>query len=150
MSDAGVEEKDAVEPKFLSRSLATLRVLLKNARFATSQKIKAEHEGRRQRNAEASAVFGVNFHMWRHVGGPCWDDLRDPSDEALQRAEDAKAQFIAIRDRQDGADNAGSPWPADVHDDALAPALLSLECGIGHVCCSGGRARRLGFGNHPA
>ena len=53
VSDAGVEEKDAVEPKFLSRSLATLRVLLKNARLATSTKIQAEYEGRKQRNAKA-------------------------------------------------------------------------------------------------
>ncbi len=107
VSNAGVQEKDAVEPKFLSRSLATLRVLLKNARLATSQKIKAEYEGRKQRNAEACAVFEANFYMWRYVEGPRWDDLRDPSNEALQRAQDAKARLVAIRDQQDGADNAG-------------------------------------------
>ena len=108
VSNAGVQEKDTVEPKFLSRSLATLRVLLKNARLATSQKIKAEYEGRKQRNAEACAVLEANFHMWRHVGGPRWDYLKDPSDEALHRAQDAKAHLIAIRDQQDGADNAGT------------------------------------------
>ncbi len=106
VSNAGVEEKDAVEPKFLSRSLATLRVLLKNARLATSSRIRAEYEGRRQRNAEACAVFEANFHMWRYVEGPRWDELTGPTDESLERARAAKARLEEIRDQEGNADNA--------------------------------------------
>ena len=84
-----------------------MRVLLKNTRMATSQKIKAEYEGRRQRNAEAVAVLEANFKMWMHVGGPRFDYLKDPSDEALHRADEAKAHLIMIKEQQaDAADNA--------------------------------------------
>ena len=47
--------------------------------------------------------------MWMHVGGPCFDYLKDPSDEALHRAEEAKAHLIMIKDQQaDAADNAAA------------------------------------------
>ncbi len=47
--------------------------------------------------------------MWMHVGGPCFDYLKDPSDEALHRAEEAKEHLIMIKDQQaDAADNAAA------------------------------------------
>ena len=47
--------------------------------------------------------------MWMHVGGPCFDYLKDPSDEALHRADEAKAHLIMIKDQQaDAADNAAA------------------------------------------
>ena len=66
VANAGVEDKNA-EPKFLHRSLATLRVHLKNTRVATTKRIKDEYESRRQKNRDAIEVLEANFKMWNLV-----------------------------------------------------------------------------------
>ena len=104
VANAGVENQDA-EPKFLLRSLASLRVHLKHLRMATTQKIRTEYDGRVQRNLEAVEVLAANFKMWNHVGGPCFEYLKDPSEEALERAHEAKEFLIKLRDQPESGDN---------------------------------------------
>ena len=60
VANAGVDNQ-AAEPKFLLRSLASLRVHLKYLRIATTHKIRTEYDGRVQRNLEAVEVLGANF-----------------------------------------------------------------------------------------
>jgi hypothetical protein len=104
VANAGVENQEA-EPKFLLRSLASLRVHLKNLRIATTQKIRTEYDSRVQRNLEAVAVLEANFKMWNHVGGPCFVYLTDPSEEALDRAHEAKECLAKLRDQPESGDN---------------------------------------------
>ena len=108
LTNAGGEDQEA-EPKFLSRSLAMLRLHLKAARVATTEKIKQEHENRMQTNLEAVAVLEANFKMWNLVAGPCPEHLKDPSEEALHCANEAKRHLERIRDEQQVApDNAAA------------------------------------------
>ena len=105
VANAGVEDKEA-EPKFLHRSLATLKVHLKNTRVATTKRIKDEYERRKDRNREAIEVLEANFQMWALVAGPCVEYLAEPSDEALDRAHEAKELLLKIRAQEDAPDNA--------------------------------------------
>ena len=108
LTNAGVEDQEA-EPKFVFRSLAMLRLHLKAARVATTQKIKQEHENRMQKNLEAVAVLEANFKMWNLVAGPFPGYLKDPSEEALHYAYEAKRHLERIRDEQrDAPDNAAA------------------------------------------
>ena len=89
LTNAGVSDQ-AQEPTFVCRSVATLRVQLREMRIATTAKIRTEYETRSQRNAEALAVLDANWKMWRHVGGVDLDFLQEPNEEALARAHEAK------------------------------------------------------------
>ena len=105
ITNAGCEDQGA-EPKFLLRSLAMLRLHLKAARVATTQKIKQEYENRKQKNLEAIVVLEANFKMWNLVNGPCPEHLKDPSEESLYYANEAKQHLERIRDEQrDTPDN---------------------------------------------
>ena len=104
ITNAGGQD-NYVEPKFLHRSLATLKVHLKNTRCATTQRIKAEYELRKNKNREAVAVL-ESTSMWNLVKGPCTDYLLDPSDEALDLAHQAKELLLKIRAQEDAPDNA--------------------------------------------
>ena len=104
VANAGVEDKNS-EPKFLHRSLATLKVHLKNTRVATTKRIKDEYERRREKNREAIDVLGANFQMWTLVAGPCVEYLAEPSDEALALAHEAKERLLKIRAQEDAPDN---------------------------------------------
>jgi hypothetical protein len=105
VSNAGVEDKGA-EPKFLHRSLATLKVHLKNTRVATTKRIKDEYERRRDKNREAIDVLEANSKLWNLVGGPCVEYLAEPSEEAMDRAHEAKELLLKIRAQEDAPDNA--------------------------------------------
>ena len=105
VANAGVEDKEA-EPKFLHRSLATLKVHLKNTRVATTKRIKDEYERRKDGNRVAIAVLEANFQMWNLVGGPCVEYLVEPCDEAFDRAHEAKELLLKIRAQEDAPDNA--------------------------------------------
>ena len=105
VTNAGVEDK-TLKPNFLFRSLATLKVHLKNTRVATSRKIKDEYEYRKDKNREAVAVLEANLQMWTLVGGPCVEYLTEPSDEALALAHKAKEVLLRIRAQEDAPDNA--------------------------------------------
>ena len=105
ITNAGVEDKGA-EPKFLHRSLATLKVHLKNTRVATTMRIKDEYERRRDKNREAIDVLEANSQLWNLVGGPCVEYLAEPSEEALDRAHEAKELLLKIRAQEDAPDNA--------------------------------------------
>jgi hypothetical protein len=104
VANAGVENQET-EPKILLRSLVSLRVHLKNLRIATTSKIRTEYDSRVQRNQEAVSVLEANFKMWNHVGGLCFEYLKDPSEEALDRAHEAKECLIKLRDQPESADN---------------------------------------------
>lgn len=95
LANAGVEDQEQ-EPRFVWRSVATLRAHLRNTRVATAAKIRMEYEMRSQRNLEAFAVFEANWKMWRHVGGVDPDYLRDPSAKALARAHEAREILIKL------------------------------------------------------
>ena len=86
-------QENKVQPKFLFRSLASLRVNLKNMRIATTQKIKAEYDRRVQTNADAVDTLQANFSMWNQFEGPHFKQLKDPSDEALDRLHDINEQL---------------------------------------------------------
>ena len=105
VSNADVENQEA-EPKFLHRSLATLKVHLKNTRVATTKRIKDEYERRKQKNQEAIEVFESNSQMWSLVGGPCVEYLAEPSDEALDKAHEAKELLLKIKAQEDAPNNA--------------------------------------------
>ena len=96
VSNAGVEDK-TVQPKFMLRSLATLRVFLKNTRIATSQRIRNEYERRLLMNQEVVEVLRSNCQLWTLVDGPCVEYLSEPSEEALDRANGAKARLLLMR-----------------------------------------------------
>ena len=104
VANAGVEKQDA-GPKFLLRSLASLPVHLKKLRIATTQKIRTEYYSRVHRDLEAVAVLEANFKMWNHVGGPCFEYLKDPSGEALDSAHGAKEFLIKLQDQPESGDN---------------------------------------------
>ena len=57
VSNVGVEDKGA-EPKFLHRSLATLKVHLKNTRVATTKRIRDEYDRRAERIKAAAMKYG--------------------------------------------------------------------------------------------
>ena len=80
----------------LNRSVATLRVQLRNTRIATTNKIRVEHEARAQRNLEAVAVLDANWELWRHVGGIDPDLLKDTSEEALARVHEARDNLTRL------------------------------------------------------
>ena len=123
VSNAGVEDKGA-EPKFLHRSLATLKVHLKNTRVATTKRIKDEYERRRDKNRDAIDVLEANSQLWNLVGGPCVEYLAEPSEEALDRAHEAKELLLKIRAQEDAPDNAAQI----AHDMIKAVnALTSLD-----------------------
>ena len=105
VGNAGVEDKGS-EPKFLHRSLATLKVCLKNTRVATTKRIKDEYERRRDKNREAIEVLEANAQLWNLVGGPCVEYLAEPSEEALDRAHEAKELLLKIRAQEDAPNNA--------------------------------------------
>jgi hypothetical protein len=108
LTNAGVADQGQ-EPKFVCRSVATLRVQLREMRIATTAKIRTEHETRSQRNAEAVAVLDANWKMWRHVGGVDLDFLQEPNEEALARAHEAKDTLIKLKESHaDAADNTGA------------------------------------------
>jgi hypothetical protein len=108
LTNAGVADQGQ-EPKFVCRSVATLRVQLREMRIATTAKIRTEHETRSQRNAEAVAVLDANWKMWRHVGGVDLDFLQEPNEEALARAHEAKDNLIKLKESHtDAADNTGA------------------------------------------
>ena len=105
LANAGVEDKE-VEPKFVHRSLAMLKVLLKNTRVATTKRIKDEYERRQDKNREAIDVLKANLQMWKLVNGPCVEYLAEPSNEALDLAHEAKELLLKIRSQADAPDNA--------------------------------------------
>ena len=108
VTNAGVVDQEA-QPNFVYRSLAMLRIHLKTSRLATTGKIKQEHEHRKQKNLDAVAVLESNFKMWNFVAGPCLEHLKDPSEEALYYANEAKRELERIRDeQQDAPDNAAA------------------------------------------
>ena len=94
-------EDKTVQPKFLLRSLATLRVFLKNTRIATSQRIRNEYERRLLMNQEVVEVLRSNCQLWTLVDGPCVEYLSEPSEEALDRANGAKARLLLMRAQDD-------------------------------------------------
>ena len=104
VTNAGVADKE-VEPKFLHRSLATLKVYLKNTRVATTKRIKDEYERRKTNNREAVEVL-QSTQMWNMVHGPCPEYLVEPTDEALDLAHEAKDLLLKIRAQEDAPDNA--------------------------------------------
>ena len=83
-----------------------LKVHLKNTRVATTKRIKDEYERRKDKNRDAIEVLEANFQMWTLVGGPCVEYLREPSDETLDRAHEAKELLLKIRAQEDAPDNA--------------------------------------------
>ena len=105
VANAGVEDK-GMEVKFLHRSLATLKVHLKNTRVATTKRIKDEYEHRRNKNREAIEVLEANSQLWNLVGGPCVEYLAEPCDEALDKAHEAKELLLKIRAQKDAPGNA--------------------------------------------
>jgi len=123
VANAGVEDKGA-EPKFLHRSIATLKVHLKHTRVATTKRIKDEYERRRDKNREVIKVLEANSQLWNMVGGPCVEYLAEPSEEALDRAHEAKELLLKIRAQEDPPDNAAQI----AHDMIKAVnALTSLD-----------------------
>ena len=77
---------------------------LKNTRVATTKRIKDEYERRRDKNREAIAVLEANSQLWNLVGGPCVEYLAEPSEEALDRAHEAKELLLKIRAQEDAPD----------------------------------------------
>lgn len=99
VTNAGVEDQ-TVSPKFVYRSLATLRLHLKNTRIATSRRIKTEYDRRKQANQDATKVLMGNVEMWARVGGPSVEQLINPSDDSLASAHKAKELLLKIRSEE--------------------------------------------------
>ena len=75
------------QPKFVARSLVTMKIQLSHQRIATTAKLKQEYETRLQRNEEACSVLSSNWQLWvQTVHGPCPDSLLRPTETLLTQA----------------------------------------------------------------
>ena len=84
------DEEEAEAPvKLICRSLQVLRLELKATRCATSLKLRQEWERRLETNARAADVLENNIHLWRHVGGPSPDRMRQPAEGDVLAAQTA-------------------------------------------------------------
>ena len=89
--------------KLVCRSLHVLRLELHATRRASSVKLRQERERRLENNARAVDVLEKHCQLWRHVGGPLPECLRQPSDRDLHSAMTAVATLQRLLRRRETA-----------------------------------------------
>lgn len=108
IANAGEQDPEA-QVKLVAKSLACLRLELHATRCATSYKLRQAWERRLEENGLAVDALLNNSQLWRHVGGPDPELLRQPCEADLIAARAAakklRCMLIAHGDKaQDGLD----------------------------------------------
>ncbi len=96
----GSSEDQTQKPKLLCKTLAGLRLQLRNTQVADTTKLRAEYHQRLDNNCAAADVLMSHLDVWSHVAGnelhP--EHLRRPTHGALSLAAAAAAKLEAYRE----------------------------------------------------